>query len=104
MSENQFQYGVGMSSVVNHAPPGGNSSISLGWDEEPKAPQRRNEPQEELKAEDAPPVEEEEKSDEEGKDAPKEPAEIAGQRPGQQAATSVKVHAPPGGHSSISFG
>ena len=39
MSENQFQYGTNLTSVVTHAPPGGNSSISLGWgDEEPKAP------------------------------------------------------------------
>ena len=102
MSENQFQYGVGLSSVVNHAPPGGHSSISFGDDsEEPKAPQRnRNQPQEELKAEGAP---QEEEKEEEEEDGPKEPAEVAGQRT-TDAPTSIKVHAPPGGHSSISFG
>ena len=105
MSENQFQYGTGFTSVRTHHAPGGTSSISLGWDsEEPKAPQR-NQPQEELKAEDAPQAAEEEKEkEEEEEEEGKKESEIAGQRAGSQAATSVKVHAPPGGHSSISFG
>lgn len=64
MSENQFHYGTNFTSVKTHHAPGGTSSISLGWDpEEPKAPAPRK-TNEELKAE-----EEEEKSDEEGKDA-----------------------------------
>lgn len=87
MSENQFHYGTNFTSVKTHQAPGGNSSISFGDYEEPKAPVK---PQatEEVKAED-PEVEnpeEEEKEEEE-----KEP-EVAGARSGEAATTSVKVH------------
>ena len=86
MSENQFHYGADFTSVRTHAAPGGNSSIQLGWEEEPKAPQRRPE---EVKAEDP---EEEEKEAEEEK--PQEAAQrgTAGERIESTAATSVKVH------------
>ncbi|CAG9311069.1 unnamed protein product [Blepharisma stoltei] len=41
MSDSQFQYGVGHTSVKMHQPPGGSSSISLGWDEPSRPPVQR---------------------------------------------------------------
>ena len=82
MSENQFHYGTGFTSVRTHAPPGGASNFSLGWDATPaQAPVKPAPAAPITEPENKPPTEEEE-----------EP----------EAPTFVKQ--PPGGHSSISFG
>lgn len=85
MSENQFHYGTGFTSVRTHAPPGGSSNFSLGWDEPSAAPakpvQQAHNPIAPAEPENKPPTEEEEE---------------------QEAPVIVKR--PPGGFSTISFG
>ena len=60
--------------------PGGNTTISLGWDNEPSYPQQTHNKAPELKNQDQP------------------------QESEHQKKTSVKVHAPPGGKSSFKLG
>ena len=80
--------------VKVHAPPGGKSNFSLSWGHEPDAP----------KAPAAPPAEEKEKEVEKSEEEEKKAAEhAAGLSSGGAEKSSVKVHAPPGGKSSITF-
>ena len=65
MSENQFHYGTGFTSVRTHAPPGGSSNFSLGWTDEPqqapaKPVQQAPTPVAPTEPENLPPKEEEE--------------------------------------------
>ena len=95
MSENQFKYGTGMSSVKIHQRPGGNSSFSLGWgmEEEKKPEAVRVVPVPVEPAQVAPPAEEEKKEEEKKEEEKKEePSKAAG-----------KARVPPGGASSFSF-
>lgn len=85
-----------------HAPPGGATSISIagGYEAEPKVEENKKTEEE---------LEEERKKAEAAMAAAAEsttPADSgsSGEAPAQDAHTSVKVHAPPGGASSISFG
>jgi len=86
-------------SVKVHAPPGGATSISIagGYEVEPKVEENKKTEEE---------LEEERKAAEAAMAAAATPAVAgsSGEAPANDQHTSVKVHAPPGGASSISFG
>lgn len=88
------KHSQGTTSVKVHHAPGGKSNFSLGWDE-PK-PQQNN----------APKVEVAQKNTQQ--EVTQKPNQVQqNPKPQEQPAagkTSVKVHNPPGGKSSITFG
>lgn len=99
MSENQHHYGTDFTSVKIHHAPGGTSSISLGWSEEPAAPRPGKRPI-------APPARPEPATRDvrevrEVREVSRPVAEES--KKSGDVHTSVRVRAPPGGKSSITF-
>ena len=85
------KHSEGTTSVKVHHAPGGNSNISLGWDNSEPAPKKQNNPQPQPQP---------------ASNAPQKTAGIVqtNQDKKDDTKTSVKVHNPPGGKSSITFG
>jgi hypothetical protein len=91
------KHGSGTTSVKVHHAPGGKSNFSLAWDEPTKPAQQPQQPQQ--------PQQQFKKQQQEVTMKPNQP--VPKLNPAEQPAagkTSVKVHNPPGGKSSITFG
>ena len=76
------KHGDGTTSVKVHHAPGGKSNFSLSWDAEPQQPVKKQQP------------------------VVNQPVQSHTAQNGKalNVATSVKVHAPPGGKSNFTFG
>ena len=98
MSESEFKYGTGFTSVKVHHAPGGQSNFSIGW--EGPEPQRRE----------APPADARRRNEEEAERQRRQVQEdqyhrqLRENNKANPVQTSVKVKNPPGGQSSITFG
>lgn len=94
------KHGQGTTSVKVHHAPGGKSNFSLGWDEPAKPATQQVQKQEVPKQE----VQKQEVQKQEVAQKPSQPAKLDPAAQPAAGKTSVKVHNPPGGKSSITFG